>query len=364
MKKASEAFVGLTSAWAEYIEFVKTNKNAEMNISQWGFDNVDIENIGIPWAGWEETIKLPDDSLDISFEKKLIQYFNSMRDRLNEAKNQNVGWLLNTSSFLNDVAEINQIIFVLIPAIRGISSEFKNFNVAAEKIAAIEFKNNLSNIKETLSEIESKKSLVISAAGKVDQQSAALDAAAISLEMASAKLAKATADLNKQGLAGAFSDAAIKFNGQRKLFGGGFLLSIILLVALGYDNRVALSSIGTDFKFIGVVLSASPWVWLGWFCVRQLGQMTRVQQDYEFKTATALAFEAHKREISTSDQVDIEMSKIFIKTVIQNFGENPVRLLPDSKNEHGHPIEGLISKITDEKILDKLIKALESLKNR
>ncbi len=136
----------------------------------------------------------------------------------------------------------------------------------------------------------------------------------------------------------------------------------MLIVGIGYDNRLVLSTIGTDLKFMGVILSASPWVWLGWFCVRQLGQMTRIQQDYEFKTATALAFEAHKRELTAGDGADAELSKQFLKTVVQNFGDNPVRLLPDSKNEHGHPIEELISKVSDDKTFDRLVKVFESLK--
>jgi predicted ArsR family transcriptional regulator len=92
--------------------------------------------------------------------------------------------------------------------------------------------------------------------------------------------------------------------------------------------------------------------------------MTRVQQDYEFKTATALAFEAHKKEIVEADDADKELTKQFLKVVTANFGDNPVRLLPNSNNEHGHPIEELIAKVSDDKTFERLVKVFESLKGK
>jgi hypothetical protein len=362
MKQALAAYTNVIAAWDEFIEHVKVHRSNEVNINQWGFGDIDIANIGIPWASLRDVFSLPDESSDIAFEKKLVQHLNSMRDRLNEAKNHGVGWLLTSSPFLNDVSEVSQMSFVLIPAVRGMESQFRSLEVEAGKIAVAEAKSSRVALASTLKEIEANRKVVDDITNGIGNKKDALDLAAKKLEEAGAKLEKATADLNKQGLAGAFSDAAIKFNGQRKLFGGGFLLAICLIVGIGYDNRLALSNIGSDLKFLGVVLSASPWVWLGWFCVRQLGQMTRIQQDYEFKTATALAFEAHKRELATGDGADVELSKLFLKTVVQNFGENPVRLLPDSRNEHGHPIEELISNVSDEKVFDRVIKLIESVK--
>ena len=92
--------------------------------------------------------------------------------------------------------------------------------------------------------------------------------------------------------------------------------------------------------------------------------MTRVQQDYEFKKATALAFEAHKKEIVEADDADKELTKQFMKVVIANFGDNPVRLLPNSSKEHGHPIEESIAKVSDDKTFERLIKVFESLKSK
>lgn len=297
MKQASAAYTNVITAWNEFVEHVKIHRSNEVNIDQWGFDDIEIANIGIPWAGLHEVFRMPDEASDIAFEKKLVQHLNSMKDRLNEAKNNGVGWLLTTSPFLNDVSEVSQISFVLIPAIRGIESQFKNLEIEAGKIAVTEAKSGQVLVASKLQEIEKNRKVIEDVAKEIGNKKDALDLAERKLDDARVKLEKATADLNKQGLAGAFSDAAIKFNRQRKLFGGGFLLSIFLIVGIGYGNRVVLSTIGADLKFIGVLLSASPWVWLGWFCVRQLGQMTRIQQDYEFKTATALAFEAHKREL-------------------------------------------------------------------
>ena len=362
MKQALAAYTNVIAAWDEFIEHVKVHRSNEVNINQWGFGDIDIANIGIPWASLRDVFSLPDESSDIAFEKKLVQHLNSMRDRLNEAKNNGVGWLLTSSSFLNDVSEVSQMSFVLIPAVRGMESQFRNLEIEAGKIAVAEAKSNQILLASALKEIEANRKVINDITSGIGNKKDALDLATRQLEDAGGKLKKATADLNKQGLSGAFSDAAIKFNGQRKLFGGGFLLAICLIVGIGYDNRLALSNIGSDFKFLGVILSASPWVWLGWFCVRQLGQMTRIQQDYEFKTATALAFEAHKRELTTGDGADVELAKLFLKTVVQNFGDNPVRLLPDSKNEHGHPVEELISKVSDDKTFERLIKVFESLR--
>ena len=68
--------------------------------------------------------------------------------------------------------------------------------------------------------------------------------------------------------------------------------------------------------------------------------------------------------MSEADEADKELTKQFLKVVTVNFGDNPVRLLPNSNSEHGHPIEELIAKVSDDKTFDRLVKVFESLKGK
>lgn len=361
MKKALEAYESLVIAWDDYLSHMKINKPDQVRIAQYGFEDVDISEIGIPWNAWKEVVSLQDEPTDITFEKKLIRHLNAMQGQLAEGKNQEVKWLLNTSSFLSDVAEISQICFVLAPAVRGFADAIEQANLTSVKVAAAEVHAENEKFKNTLAVVTKNVEEITRYAEEVEGVKNTLAKANENLIEVNLTLKDARADLNKQGLSGAFTAAATNFNNQRWMFAAAFVFALVGIFIIGIRSKSEFESI-TDLKFLSGIVLASPFVWLGWFSTRQLSQLAKVQQDYEYKKATALAFEAHKKEIVEADNVDKELSKRLLETVIKNFGDNPVRLLPSASNDHGHPVEELISKLSDTKVVEQIIKAYEAAK--
>lgn len=364
MKQAFNSYNETINSWNAFLDHINSHRPNEKDTRQYGYPGPEIKDLGIPWAIWEEQFSLEDQTVDVSFERKLVQHLNSMRDRLNEARNNGVSWLLNNSSFLYDAAEINQVCFCVIPNLRIVGQSLKNFKLEEARVIAAEAVALKNKVEKNLKWIGEQEGIIKSVSDAANSIISDVDKAKNVLIDTTNKLNKSQADLNKHGMAGAFAATARKFTIQRVIFGLGFLVALVAIAFIGISTKDAYASIGENYMFVGVLVKNAPFVWLGWFSARQLGQITRVQQDYEFKTATALAFEAHKKEIIESDDADKELTKQFLKTVISNFGDNPVRLLPNSKNEHGHPIEELITKVADDKTFDRLVKVFESLKGK
>ncbi|MDP3620784.1 MAG: hypothetical protein Q8R65_02550 [Polynucleobacter sp.] len=362
MKSAQTPYEQLVEAWNGFLEHVKTNRPNEIRIGQFGYSDMEISEIELPWNSWKLVIDSEDKSIDLVYEKQVVSLLNAMKDALNNGRNNGVNWLLNSSGFLNSSRELSQLAFVLIPAMRRDLSEFSKFNVPASTLAASEIAAIKKEVDSSFENISDGASRVEDFASHVDDAKKEISDATKNLQEANLKIKKATADLNKQGLSEAFADAVKKFTKERFLFGAGFLAAVIGLVCIGLKNASAFETVGHDWRALSGFAIAAPLVWLGWFCARQMGMLTKLQQDYQYKKATALAFEAHKKEVVEADSADLELSKKLLETVIKNFGDNPVRVIQNSKSDHGHPLEEFFSKLTDQKFIDQLIKALNQLK--
>ncbi|MBU3600383.1 hypothetical protein ICN28_07610 [Polynucleobacter sp. 30F-ANTBAC] len=363
MKSAQTPYEQLVEAWNGFLEHIKVNRPNEIRIGQFGYSDIEVSEIELPWSSWKLVIDSQDKSIDIVYEKQVVTLLNAMRDALNNSKNNGVNWFLNSSGFLNLSRELSQLAFVLIPAMRRDLGEFTKFNIPSSTLAASEIEAIRKEVDSSFESISNGAAKVEDFASHVNDAKKEISDATKNLQEANLKIKKATADLNKQGLSEAFADAVKQFTKERLLFGAGFLIAVIGLVCVGIKNAQAFQTMGHDWGALSGLAIAAPLVWLGWFCARQMGMLTKLQQDYEYKKATALAFEAHKKEIVESDGADLELSKKLLETVIKNFGDNPVRVIQNSKSDHGHPLEEFFSKLTDQKFIDQLIKALTQLKN-
>lgn len=93
----------------------------------------------------------------------------------------------------------------------------------------------------------------------------------------------------------------------------------------------------------------APAVWLGWYAARQLGRISRVQEDYEFKVATALAYQSYRDEIRAL--ASEELREKFAEVVIENFGNNPVRLYESTKHDDPvSPSEAMLKNLSPEQL--------------
>lgn len=202
------------------------------------------------------------------------------------------------------------------------------------------------------------------------------------LAAANAKITKAIADLNRQGLAGSFAKSAQRLVYERIGWLVAFVAAIGYLVWIagqvffndpsithavaGAANKLSavipapVTPVTADFweRVLHFIPLAAPGIWMGWFAARNASLTARIQQDYDYKVATAQAFEAYKKEVELVD--DDTLTKQLLETTIRNFGDNPIRIY-EGKGVEGHPLETLKS-LMDGKDWDKFLKLLEAIK--
>ncbi len=139
-------------------------------------------------------------------------------------------------------------------------------------------------------------------------------------------------------LAHAFADRAKRLNKTKITWSSFFIFSIAGLVAAAF---IILSSYTTgDPEFWKYVLQrlpfTIPFVWLGWFSAIQYGNTIRVQEDYEFKAATSMAFAGYKDYMEHMANVNLQDAntamKLLAERTIEILAHEPMRFY--QKAEH------------------------------
>ena len=177
------------------------------------------------------------------------------------------------------------------------------------------------------------------------------------LEESTKMLRDALKNVKRQGLAGAFTDRAERTEKDRKFWSSVFVLAILMLVLLSILFVTDLTELTYQVLVVSLlrrVAIAAPAIWIGWYAAKQIGRLNRIQEDYEYKAATALAFESYRDEIVALG--DDSLRAQLLKTTIDNFGSNPVRLYDNSDSEPSTPLEDLLSRLDAEGNLGKLSK--------
>lgn len=204
-------------------------------------------------------------------------------------------------------------------------------------------------------------------AGELDQRVAGLtsnvETANEEVRKALASLEAALIDARKQGLAGAFTERGNKIKGERRTwtlaFSGAVLVLLVLAIVFASDLRT--------FTYQALLVNlmrrlavAAPMVWIGWYAAKQIGRLGRIQEDYEYKAATALAFQSYKAEVNTVGS-DVLMSEL-LQRAIATFGENPVRLYGSDHHDPVSPVSELIKQLERDdsfKVLKKIVEVVK-----
>lgn len=185
-------------------------------------------------------------------------------------------------------------------------------------------------------------------AGEVQAQLEETDALA---KIAYKSVEDALRKVRDQGLAKSFQDRSNNLQYERRLWTWGFAGSAIVLLVVAIVFAVELSSITYESLLVHLLRKiglAAPVIWLGWYSARQVGRIARVQEDYEYKAASALAFQSYKDEAKLGG--DSELEKKLLEHAIKTFGENPVRLYEDHLSEPISPLQAAIKELPPEKI--------------
>ncbi|WP_180838096.1 MULTISPECIES: hypothetical protein [Stenotrophomonas] len=154
-----------------------------------------------------------------------------------------------------------------------------------------------------------------------------------------------------QGLAKSFQDRSNNLQHERKLWTWGFAGSTIVLLAVAIAFAIELTSMTYESLLVHLLRKiglAAPVIWIGWYSARQVGRIARVQEDYEYKAASALAFQSYKEEAKLGG--DPELEKKLLEHAIITFGENPVRLYESHLGDPVSPVQAAIKELPPEKI--------------
>lgn len=141
------------------------------------------------------------------------------------------------------------------------------------------------------------------------------------------------------GLASSFSDRARKLNMPRLIWGVSFIAT---LSVLGYFSFHAISFMDTA-KYWTFLLERAPlsvpFIWLGWFSAIQYLNSTKLQEDYEFKTAASKAFVGYKDHmefmstINSNNDPSVNVMNNLANKTVDILATEPGRLLGKSHED-------------------------------
>ncbi len=163
---------------------------------------------------------------------------------------------------------------------------------------------------------------------------------------------KALKQVRDQGLASAFQRRSNQLRNERMVWGVLFLGSIVLLVFLAVHFSRDISVFTFEELTVNLLRRlglAAPAIWVGWYSAKQLGRVSRIQEDYEYKTASALAYQSYREEVGVlgNDGLVEKLAGI----AIDNFGDNPVRLYEQRSHDDAvTPIQAAIQELPPEKL--------------
>lgn len=191
-----------------------------------------------------------------------------------------------------------------------------------------------------------------SLAKRLEAANKAVAATDVQAKAALDSVRQALKQVRDQGLAAAFQSRSRSLKFERVLWGSIFIASVAALIILAIIFSIDLTELTYERLVVNLLRRlglAAPAIWLGWYAATQLGRVSRVQEDYEYKTASALAYQSYKEEIGALGN-DALLEKL-ADIAISNFGENPVKLYGKGRHEEAvTPIQAAINELPPEKI--------------
>lgn len=193
--------------------------------------------------------------------------------------------------------------------------------------------------------------------------------------------------LNQKGLSAAFTSRSEKLNWPLRGWLLIFISSILIICCVSllphiietfnlnnasnkdnYQNaqnhpQVPYRPIEQNSKdlLIGMLiklLMSSPMIWLAWFSAKRYSHTKKLQEEYEFKTATATAYYGYHKEASSNE----ELKNLLLQGAIKNFNENPSQGIDNHKVS---PLEEIVLdllKKADPSLIEKILEQLKNLK--
>lgn len=167
----------------------------------------------------------------------------------------------------------------------------------------------------------------------LESQDAKIQVQLESVEQISSKIAEQQTgiqniidDANRASMAGSFLkrknelDKPIKWSGR--------IMNCALLLTAGASFVLLIQSgiLSNQFDYISFLTKLpvlAPLVWIAWSNSQRNNYLVKIQEDYAFKYASAMAFEGYKKQVQETDEA-LELR--LLELAIENMGANPIRL--------------------------------------
>ena len=294
---------------------------------------------------------IPQMPLIDSFEKKvndkLLDFENSFSKKDKDFSDKLISLqtlLGNSQSSVAQIEGIKNNAISLEGKISSIQSEYE-----ASKNKYIEDKNKYNNLVSSIdnSRIELENSITDLEKLKKDKKSE-LQTIIKELDGEKEKIKDILGDANRASMAQSFLarktelDTPIKYSALWRNIGLVAMSIIIFIILLLEWNQNSFDY----FRFFSRLPVIMPLLWLVWSNSQRNNHLVRVQEEYAYKAAVAIAFEGYQRKVDEINDVDLK--KLLLELSVTNMGNNPVNLF--DKNTKNSPFE--IDKII-EKFLNR-----------
>jgi hypothetical protein len=164
------------------------------------------------------------------------------------------------------------------------------------------------------------------------------------------RLTLALRDAQMEGLAGSFTRMAEKTEisitkAQRRFDVALIYLMIVGVLALWFEINYGFAKTAEEFSFrlVRMLSLATPGIWIAWIASRKVSALNRVFTDYQYKSASALAYESYRQTVT--DAGDDQLKQQLLSFAIRSFGENPTHYYDSAKNESSSPFESLLDRV-------------------
>ncbi|HHE9294779.1 TPA: coiled-coil domain-containing protein, partial [Haemophilus influenzae] len=154
-------------------------------------------------------------------------------------------------------------------------------------------------------------------------------------------------DANRASMAQSFLDRKKELN--TPIYNSAFWRNIGLVLMSGLILVILIVEWNQEsfdyFRFFSRLPVVMPLLWLVWSNSQRNNHLIRVQEEYAYKAAVAIAFEGYKRKVDEINDVDLK--KLLLELSVTNMGNNPVNLFDKNTKISPFDIDKIIGKFFD-----------------
>lgn len=148
---------------------------------------------------------------------------------------------------------------------------------------------------------------------------------------------------SRLGMAASFKKRKDELSKPYWAWGIATVVTICILIGTSYSVFTILKDKPFSYEYLLVRIPIfASFVWLGWFCAKQFGFVSRIREDYSYKYAVSMAFEGYK---NATKEINEEMLESLLSLTLQNISSNPLTIYETGSN-HGTPINEILSNWT------------------